>query len=37
MASMVLAIIGVGLFPRVLTDAVESGVAPIAAAFVGAG
>ena len=37
MASMVIAIIGVGLFPRVLTDAVESGVAPIAAAFVGVG
>jgi NADH-quinone oxidoreductase subunit M len=36
MAAMVIAIIGVGVYPRVLTDAVESGVAPIAAAVVAA-
>jgi NADH-quinone oxidoreductase subunit M len=31
MAGMLITIIGVGVFPRVLTDAVESGIAPIIA------
>ena len=36
MASMVVTIVAVGIYPRILTDAVESGIAPIAA-IVGAG
>ncbi|MDP6605656.1 MAG: NADH-quinone oxidoreductase subunit M [Dehalococcoidia bacterium] len=31
MGGMVLSIVAVGIFPRILTDAVESGIAPIAA------
>ncbi|HJM76154.1 MAG TPA: NADH-quinone oxidoreductase subunit M [Dehalococcoidia bacterium] len=36
MAGMVVTIVGVGVYPRILTDAVESGIRPIAA-IVGAG
>ena len=36
MAGMVVTIVAVGVYPRILTDAVESGIAPIAA-IVGAG
>ena len=36
MAAMVVTIVAVGVYPRILTDAVESGIAPIAA-IVGAG
>ena len=37
MGGMLVFIVGVGVFPRLLTDVVESGIAPIANALIAQG